>query len=389
MKIVHSIACIGDESSGPAYSVPSLMQAVADAGCSVELHTLHPLPRWDRNFPIHGYPRRALPHPMMFRSPEMFRGLKTALADAQVIHSHGIWLMPNIYPHTARRGTACKLVVSPRGMLSAWALRRARLKKGVSWLLGQRAALRKADMLVATAETELREIRALGLHQPVALIPNGIDIPSPTVAEASELKTLVFMSRIHPKKGVEELIRAWRAIQDEFVDWQLKIVGPVHPRAEDDASAGTTHIEYPQQMMRLADELGTKRLEFTGELRGDQKHGALASADLFVLPTFSENFGLVVAEALSCGTPAICTRGAPWPTLESEGAGWWIDVGQQPLNDALRQHLKVPRRSLAEMGQRGRAWMERDYSWRQVGEHTVAAYEWLVRGGPRPPFVRV
>jgi len=373
MKIINVVPYIGDKANGPSYSVPRLCAALADGGASVEMHTLAPTGLLQAPFEIRAYPRHRFPHPDLGRSPEMLAGLKQACREADCIVNHSLWMYPNIYPEQARRGTNCKYVVMPRGTLSAWSLARSRLPKWVSWnLLGQRRALLDCDMLVATAMIEYREIRAFGLRQPVAVIPNGIDIPESTVGK-DPVRTMVFLSRIHAKKGVDMLLRCWRLLQDDFPDWQLKIVGPLN--------------DYAEEMRCLAKKLGCARYEFPGELRGEAKSACLAGADCFVLPTFSENFGMAVAEALSCGTPAICCTGAPWEGLVTHDCGWWIERTDEALAGALRDALSSPRERLVQMGQNGRSWMRSDFSWGSVGDRYIRALEWLCRGGNKPDFV--
>lgn len=135
--------------------------------------------------------------------------------------------------------------------------------------------------------------------------------------------------------------------------------------------------------------LGLARVSIEGPVYGDAKIAAYHNADVFVLPTLNENFGLTVAEALAAGTPAIVTKGAPWSGLESEGCGWWIDHGIEPLAAALEHAMAFPREGLKAMGVRGRAWMARDFSWDRVAHDMLNVYRWLVEGGKPPPGIRL
>ncbi len=342
----------------------------------MELHTLSPLPVGMDDITLHGYPRHSLPHPNLGRSPELLDGLRNACKNASVIHNHSLWMLPNIYPQQARVGTQCKLVISPRGTLSEYALKRSAVKKRFSGWLGQTNTLRKADMFHATSEMEFEDIRACGLKQPVMIIPNGVDLPPPltTQTRPTEQRTLLFLSRIHGTKGVDLLLQAWCRCQDDFPAWNLIIAGPLDG-------------DYPQGVRRLAASLQTERVSFIGEVKGREKSEVYASSDIFVLPTRSENFGIAVAEALAHGTPAICTTGAPWSGLKDNRCGWSIDIGVEPLIDCLRHALAMPRSELTTMGERGRLWISSKFAWQPIGERTLQAYEWLCNRSDKPAWV--
>ena len=214
MKILNIVPYVGNVSAGPSSSVPRLCGAVAAVpGMKLTLHTLAPLPaaREEWNFAVQAWPRHRFPHPALGRSPEMRRGLQEACQTADIIHNHSLWMLPNIYPEFVRRGTRCKLVISPRGCLAPWALNRSRWKKCVSRMLGQYANLFRADMLHATCEKEYREIRAFGLKQPVLILPNGVDLPPEIPRTSGVRRKLLFLGRLHPVKGIENLLAAWRA----------------------------------------------------------------------------------------------------------------------------------------------------------------------------------
>ena len=180
---------------------------------------------------------------------------------------------------------------------------------------------------------------------------------------------------IHPSKGIPNLLHAWQRVMTRHPDWQLRIAG----------NDNDGHLE---QVRRLAGELALQRVQFTGPCYGAAKAAAFAAADLFVLPSHSENFGLTVAEALASGTPVIVTRGAPWPQLEAQHAGWWVDIGAASLAAALDTAMATPANELARMGRAGRAWMSTEYGWAAVGRDMAAVYGWLRTGGRPPPCIR-
>jgi len=254
--------------------------------------------------------------------------------------------------------------------------RRSRWLKKAVWALGQGSVLRNSACLHATAEMEYRDIRRKGLFAPVAIIPNGIDIPSEQklFKNTCEPRRLLFLSRIHSQKGIDILLRAWAMIERQHPGWELHIVGP-------DNGA------YFLQMQALAKDLRIERVTFPGPAYGYEKSQAYWSADLFVLPTHSENFGLVVAEALAHGVPVIVNKSAPWSGLEKEKCGWWVDNGVEALTECLREAMSKSSEELFDMGTRGRQWMKRNFSWERVGKMMHETYEWVLGGGPPPKWV--
>lgn len=246
----------------------------------------------------------------------------------------------------------------------------------------QYPALRRATCFHATAVSEYEDIRRLGFSQPVAVVPNGIDVPAIGKKANRGERVLLFLGRIHRVKGLDLLLPAWKSVQERFPDWRVVIAGN-----DDEYNGASGYLSELQALVR-ANEI--KRLDFVGGLHGSAKRRAYLEAELYVLPTHSENFGMTVAEALAAGTPAIVSKGAPWAGLETERAGWWVDIGVEPLAGALADALSRSPAELAEMGQRGRDWMQREFSWALVGQRMAATYRWLIdRTLPTPPWVRV
>lgn len=377
MRIHHIVASALEEHGGPSLSVPTLCQELTALGHQVTLHTLAPAPE----FPGRSYELQTYAWSPVLRrfglSREMLPGLRAAARSGDVLHVHGLWMMPDILPAWAVRGTRCRLVVAPRGMLDPWALEQSKWRKRAVWLAGQRAAVRAADLLHVTADSELQAVRRLGLKAPAAIVSNGVAIPSRSELAhfAGMPRTLLFLSRVHPKKGLEPLIAAWAQVQREFPEWQLRIVGP-----GDEA--------YSASLARLTADLSVARTTFAGAKYGADKTREFQNAQLFILPTYSENFGQSVAEALAHGVPAIAARGAPWSGLERERCGFWIDNDTPALAACLREALALSAPELRALGARGHAWMARDFSWRERAREMLDAYRWLEDGGEAPSSVR-
>lgn len=385
LRCINILASVDDNSAGPSYSVSRLSEELARLSVQVLLYTVE---GWRQGGGEAGeraaigecvaFPQayaNVFPLNRLCLSPRLREALAHRDAVGTVFHTHGLWLMPNVYPAWAARNGA-RTVVSPRGMLGPQALRFSRLRKLAFWHLLQKRALDKADCLHATSEQEYREIRRMGLRNPVAIIPNGIDIPAPDPGSAGSERTVLSLGRIHPKKGLDTLVKAWAGLERKFPDWRLRFVGP-------------DELGYTARLKALAAEHHLSRVSFEPPLYGEAKFAALAGADLFVLPTLNENFGLVVAESLAAGTPVITTKGAPWSGLSQRQCGWWIDAGVETLAAALADAMVVPRDALKSMGAKGRAWMEHDFSWQKIAGEMLAVYRWLADQGEMPPTIRL
>jgi glycosyltransferase involved in cell wall biosynthesis len=377
---VHVLDSISNEASGPSYSVPRLCEALALQGATLRLLTVGENRSRFIGVRHEVYPANFASVPILGQL-RFSRALKGALnhfsKTATIIHTHGLWRMPNVYPASAAVLGVNHLVLSPRGMLGGAALKFSSFKKKMFWAVAQGAAARAASCIHATSPQEYDDIRAFGLKTPIAIIPNGIDVPTVVSKElpTGGRRTVLYLGRLHPKKGLDWLLDAWDLIEVHHPDWHLDIVGPIDS-------------DYAQ-MLKLRSEANgpASRVRFLGPLYGEQKQNVYRGADLFVLPTLNENFANTVAEALAQGTPVISTKGAPWGNLVSHGCGWWIDLGPEPLAATMDKAMNLPREHLRAMGESGRAWMRRDFDWSAVAQSMRSVYDWLSGQRERPPCV--
>ncbi len=378
IRTVHVVPRIEHEASGPSYSVVQLCKSLCTEKITTTLAVLDPvgeshIPNFVKSFPVSGFlPRLGFSKAMLNWLIE-----ETDARNLDIIHNHSLWMMPNIYPGIASRRSKTPLIVSPRGTLSDWALNRSKLIKQIFWHTKQFRAISHATCFHATGENEYNDIRRAGFQQPVCIIPNGIDLPilTPSINPAGSLRKLMFLGRIHPVKGIDMLLHAWSVVSAKYEDWELHIVGP-------------DSIGYLNQLKKLSHQLKLKRIVFSAPLYGRKKIYAYQQADLYVLPTHSENFGMTVAEALAAKTPVIVTQGAPWAGLEEHRAGWWIEIGVEPLIACLEEALSFSKERLTEMGSAGKKWMQNDYSWNMVGDKMYKTYHWILNGGSKPSWIK-
>jgi glycosyltransferase involved in cell wall biosynthesis len=363
--------------------VPRLCKALAAAGIETTLLSVQAVGEEASEIVEDGYRDRRFARkytsvPILSRlraSSGLGRALRTSNVD--VIHNHGLWLMPNLQAGWAATLARTPLIVGPRGMLNSSALKFSSIKKQVFWRLLEGRQIRRAACLHATSEQEYQEIRDFGLRNPIAVIPHGIELAEEQmpIITGQAGRVVLFLGRIHPIKGLDRLVRSWARVETRHPEWWLRIVGP-----DERGHAG--------ELRALLSQEGLSRVSIEPAIFGDEKRNAYLEADLFVLPSLNENFAVTVAEALAAGIPVIATKGAPWGGLDRIGCGWWIDHGVEPLAGALATAMAMPREALKAMGAKGREWMRQDFSWERVARDMLAVYHWLSRGAEPPATVR-
>jgi glycosyltransferase involved in cell wall biosynthesis len=373
MKIAHVIGRADVHSSGPTHSVTSLCESLHRLGHRVELHAGLADAAAAHGFRIVAHGRWRWPARLGV-SMGLSSDLRQVASGVDVLHAHSVWDLSAHYAAGAAQAHGCRFVVSTRGALHPAAWRRGQLHKDIAWLLWQRSDLGSAACLHATSEQEYLDIRRRGLRNPVMVLPNGVAVPPLQDGPAGDPAAL-YMGRITPIKGLPELIRAWREVQDQAPMWRLIIAGP-----DDRGHLG--------ELRSLALRLGAKRVEFVGPVYGRQKEELFRRAAIFVSPSKAENFGMATAEALAHGLPVITTQSSPWEGLRRECCGWWIPAGVSELAVALRGAMGLPFAELREMGRRGSDWMARDFGWDGVGRRMASGYAWLLGLGERPSWVR-
>lgn len=358
MKVLHIIDTIARTSGGPARSCQGLVAALCKAGIDASLLSLKI-----------GESPWCLGVNKYFNNVDIATLLNQEKPD--IVHMNNFWR-----PELHRCVKVCRklgipYIMTPRGCLEPWSLKQKWLKKRIARFLYQDADVRGAVALQATAESEAIQFSNLGFTNPVILSPNGVNLPKESELRYTKniQKRALFISRMHPKKGVIELVNAWGKLN--IRGWQCELVYTIN---------GDFEKAYESKVKSRVKDLGLEDVfVFTGPLDDDAKWKAYARADFFVLPTYSENFGIVVAEALYAGLPVITTKGAPWQELEERNCGWWIDIGVEPLVSALRAAMSLSDSERQEMGQRGRELVLEKYTWDAIGREMAKAYEEVLK----------
>ena len=358
-------------SGGLAQNLPRLAEALADVGVEVQLHAIGEVPASTR--PNLRYRGAAPVRPIRIgRSPELRANLLSS--EAQVVHANGLWMLPLGYAARAARRLGVPLVVGPRGMLAAWALRRSRWKKALARLVLHPGALDSAAGWHATSDREAEDIRRLGFRQPICVAPSGIEPPVDAAPEAKRhflavapeiagRRVLLFYSRFHSKKRILELLRDFASIAPRLPDWHLLAVGIPDEYSVAELSAEARRLGIASRASILDGTTGP---------------APYAAAELFSLPTHDENFGRVVAEALAAGVPVITTTGTPWTEIDAAGAGRCVDI------DAYRPTLEeLMGRTSAELraqGENGRRWVLQNFQWERSASTLKSFYQELLAG---------
>ena len=321
-------------------------------------------------------------------SPKLFAQVRLLVKPKSVVHSHGLWMHPGVIARTCARQAKCPLVVSPHGMLEPWALDHSGWKKRLAAWMFENENLHGADCLHALCTQEAENCRRYHLRNPIAIIPNGIDLnelhPLPDANAITrrfpgvrDRRRVLFLSRLHPKKGLENLFMAWRRLAADHEDWCLLIGGSGEP-------------EYELGLKSLVKHDGMeKSIFFLGPVYGEAKKEALAAADVFVLPSFSEGFSLAILEAAAVGLPVVLTRECNFPELARAGAGIEIAADVGGIESGLRQALEVTDEKRKVMGRQGRELVQKSYTWPAVACQMLNVYQWLAGNASKPDVVQL
>lgn len=296
--------------------------------------------------------------------------------ESSVIHAHGLWCASTIYAAKACLKSNRSLVLSVHGMLSKEAMEYSKFKKIVfDWVL-QKSALQHVYCFHATSEAEYVDIRRHGIRSPVAIIPWGVHAKMNTTSASNPSRRpyVLALSRLHPIKNLDSLILAWEKIIPKYKNWNLIICGP-----GDQA--------YKDYLKSMALKRGAGSIEIIEGRYGAEKVRLMQDAELFILPSKSENFALTVAESLSAGTAVIVSKNTPWQAVVNSGCGWVIDTDVNSISSALDNAMALKATERVRMGLRGTDFIQTTYDWSVTGEMFCELYKWCDNQAPQPTFV--
>lgn len=392
MKILTFLTSISIKGGGPSRSVPMLVKGLAEVGVDITLMTFR---SDDMNtHALDGTSAKL----KIWEQGTLINEIEKFIRDEkfELIQIQSMWAP--IYHKVAKiaRKYNIPYIVTPRGMLEPWSLSQSKWKKKLAMWLYQMNDLKKASCIFTTAEMEAQHVRDLGVNVPMSVIPNGIETDGYACRSSMDgiKKQILFLSRVHVKKGIEILIDAFKKVREEsveFQDWSVVVVGNGEP-------------EYVNSLKLKAESLGMQEcVKIQPPVFGDAKTKLYQESSLFCLPSYSENFGMVIAEAMSCGVPTITTNGTPWQLLngdcstmgasldmlgENKKTGWCIDLSVDNLAKALKEAMSMPAEDLYEMGQRGSKLVNENFNYRSVAEKTKSLYGWIVSKENKPNFVQ-
>ena len=373
MHVLHTISGLSQAAGGTTVAVLGYCHALASLGLQITIAIPHgcniPVDDQRKGLRIVVEPKTAMASTRVFAANSFERFLRHLLGETRpdILHSHALWdLRMHAACRAAYRGRV-PYVVSPHGMLEPWAVRHRRWKKQLALRLFQRTDLQRADCLHATATAEASQLGQFVHTTPITTVPIGVSPPDFVQAgsDHKQAHTALFLSRIHRVKGLLNLVEAWRRLRPE--GWRLEIVGP-------DEGGHRKEVEEAVRAAKL-----DKHVTFMAPLCGVDKWRALSRASLLVLPSFNENFGIVVPEALACGTPVITTVATPWQELEEHRCGWWIETGVEPLLKALKTAIETADSERRSMGARGRQLVTSKYTWPAIASQMHQLYEEVLR----------
>lgn len=382
MRVLHVVPTYlpATRYGGPIYSVHELCRSLCKESLEVHVATTNVDGKEDSQVPLRepvnvdGVRVWYFPCPMLRRiywSPGMARFFAARLESFDLVHLHSVFLWPTNRAARIAKASGVPYILAPRGMLDANLIRRKSRWKKTAWLkFVEERTLAGAARLHVTSIIEYQEALHLGMPLPPRLlIPNGVRAPLPSCSSEERIqtgKTILFLGRINWKKGLDRLIPVLSALSES----ELII-------------AGNDEEKLTPKLRKLARECGVEeRVHFLGEVRGRQKEELFRSARVFVLPSYGENFGNAVLEALQYGCPVVLTKEVGLAEeVRSSGAGLVVDGDQRSLASALHRLMDDPQAGL-QMGMNGRRLIEQRFTWDRIAKSMIDAYQELIGNIP-------
>lgn len=360
MKILHTISGLSKSSGGPSSCTYNLLKGLNDAGVEADVLTIGSDDVIGNDNFIIAVDNDAQ-NPFVYS--KNFRDRLRYGKQYDIYHANGLWTYPTHVTAEWAKKNDKPYIIAPHGMLYPAGLGSKPWKKKLALALFQRRDLKNATAIQATCQQEAEYIEALGFKRPIEIVPNCLDIKLIPIREKeNSVKRFGFVGRINPIKNIDILLEAWAKLGDKTKDCELIIAG------EGDAI-------YKKQLTDFVADKGLKNVVFCGFLSGNELTEMVSSFDYQLLVSKSENFGMVIPEALICGVPCIATQGTPWGELNSHNCGWWINDGVDNIASAIENAIVTSETIRKEMGLRGRQLVIDNYSVSAVTKKIIKVYE--------------
>jgi glycosyltransferase involved in cell wall biosynthesis len=404
-------ASVSRNAGGLFESVRRLAQSIQTNGDRIQVlgvrdkHTVVDVENW-MPLAVQVYP---------VRGPERFNfapGLARALSEcgADILHSHAIWNYTSVAVSNWHRRTRRPYVVHPHGMLDPWAVQHSNLKKKLAGAIYENNHLQNAACIRALCESEAQSIRNYGLKNPICIIPNGIDLPQPGNAgpalcaeplqsiKSGGRKILLYLGRIHTKKGLANLLRAWQAMQTaespDRADWVLAIAGWDEKGHEAElkhlaTEIGLSWLDVRENHQDQQGLLSTSSVVFVGPQFNDGKAASYDLSDAFILPSFSEGLPMTVLEAWSYGKPALITPECNLPEGYAADAALKILPNVAAIEQGISALMEMSETERRAMGARGQKLVAERFTWPTIARDLAGVSAWLLGQGPMPACVRL
>jgi glycosyltransferase involved in cell wall biosynthesis len=382
IRVLHVAHGVEKEQTGAGYVIPRLCSALVQQGIKITLIALHlggdPIEEISK---VDGLEFRRFPYMGLRKigySPQLRSFLKEVVNDIDIVHTHFLWSYPQSLAARMALRNRKPLVQTAHGALFPEALSKSKFAKFLWFKFIDGPALQKAECVVATSESEAKCIESRFSPKRLDVIPNAIETPNlldkdsavqwaHRVLENNDGKYILYLGNLNPHKNIEKLIEAWSGIQRNWPQHILVVAGPGMEK-------------YIMKLQAHIHRLGlTERIKLFRPVYGQDKWALLNAAEVVVLPSLSENFGLVVAEALYCGTPVVASQGTPWSCLESEGFGHWVETEDSLLAKAINDVLSWSTERRKLLSSNAQQFIRTHFSWKEVAKQYIALYRDLLQ----------
>ena len=387
IKIYHLVESLDDTYGGPAKSVPSMVKYLNELKIQNYLLSIRNIKK-DSNEFIKKYNLKWKKFSNHFiKKSKYSKELKYYLLNVIekkekiIFHSHNLWNYIPYIVHKLSNKYKIPSVISLRGSLELNSF-----KKKIAWILYQKKIFQESNIVHVTNKKDIDKLRKLGIYTPIAFVPNGIDLKEfsfkkKKITSKKNLglplnkKYILFLSRIHPEKGLKYLVKAWHKVYEQFPNWDLLIVGPKFDS------------QYFEEIYSYIDKYKlNSRVHFKGMLSGKKKLDSYNASNLFVLPSYGENFGNVIAEAMASKLPIITTKNTPWEKVKKYKAGWWVQLNLKNISSSLIKALSCSELELEKKGQNSFR-IIKQYDWKDQSAKMKQVYEWIFDKKKKPKFI--